>query len=156
MLCRVVPVTNTFIWSIWWSSYLPPQLGEVVADQFYFYLVFNCLDTQQWIRLVASCPLLLYFVASRKQQQIIYGKTRNIFSFLLFHTICFYFVGGNKVGLLLKMPRKQQLVYPTEHKSKMEPPRFNKGTVYLIKPRQDGKTGRFNTLAQLLNANDVA
>lgn len=34
---------NTFIWCIWWTGYLPPQLCEVITHQFHFYLVLNCL-----------------------------------------------------------------------------------------------------------------
>lgn len=44
--CQVITMQvsgNTFIWCIWRTCYFPSQLCEVIAHQFYFYLVFTCL-----------------------------------------------------------------------------------------------------------------
>lgn len=38
---------STFIWRVWRTCYLPPQLCEVLIHQIYFNLVFTCLKVKE-------------------------------------------------------------------------------------------------------------
>lgn len=58
---------NTFIWCIWRTCYLPPQLREVLVHQIYFYLVFTCLWVGTNERDTPSYPVV---VRTRSSQPV--------------------------------------------------------------------------------------
>lgn len=96
---------NTFIWCIWWTGYLPPQLREVIADQFYFYLVLNCLRFEHITidGIIIYFPSVHHVLTYQERNNTINSKNESLFFyklFLLFQT--HDFVGNDKVGRLLK------------------------------------------------------